>query len=100
MTSNTGAAVSGTAYGVRNYSVAAGATIDVVESDANALEGQNFLRIGWVGPTASRPKAADLEFSSTPAAMKGFRYIDTTLGYEIVCDGAGIWHNPVTGAAV
>jgi len=94
---------SGGAFGVVNgrpYKIAANGVADVPEFDANLLEGQGFVRVAWSGPTSARPKPGDIEFSSTGASMAGFRFLDSTLGKEIVSDATGTWRDPVTGAAV
>jgi hypothetical protein len=55
-----------------------------------SLEGVGDTLVAPSGATASRPTA--------PA--KGQRFLDTTLAKLIVADAAGIWRDPVTGAAV
>ena len=67
-----------------------GAVIDAHESDVHALESAGYTPVAPSGATAARPSA--------PA--KGQRFLDTTLGRLIVADAAGIWRDPVTGAAV
>jgi hypothetical protein len=85
-------------YG-RTYQCAVGSTVTINGSDANAAQGQNLMLIAAVGPTASRPKVGDSDVPG-PSSLQGLRYIDQTLGYEIVADEAGVWRNPSTGAAV
>ncbi len=59
-------------------------------SYASALESAGYTPVAMSGATAARP----------PAPGKGQRFLDTTLGKLIVADAAGIWRDPVTGAAV
>ncbi len=89
-TGNAAIAVSG-----RNYSCAAGSTIDVLDADAHIMSANGWTEQGFVGTTAQRPTPQD----AAPVLMTGLVYIDTTLGYAIRWDGAA-WRNPSTGAAV
>jgi hypothetical protein len=83
----------GTASG-RAYTASPGNPISVPDFDAQIL-----CANGWMlatssfsitqGPTSGRP--------GNPSAKT--RYLDTTLGYEILFDGL-VWRNPITGAVV
>jgi hypothetical protein len=73
----------------RGYSVAANSFIDVVDFDAQVLAANGFIKVAAVGTTANRP--------ATPSPTA--RYFDTTVGVEIVFNGAN-WVNPVSGASV
>ena len=73
-----------------------GVIFDVPDQDANILGANRWLILGLVGTTAQRPSSKD----TTPRQpYAGQEYIDTTLGYLIIHDGAS-WRNPATGAAV
>jgi hypothetical protein len=74
----------------RAYSVAASASIDVPNMDAQVLAANNWGKIGdGSGTTAQRP--------ATPHV--GQTYVDTTLGYMVCWEGAA-WRNPATAAVV
>jgi hypothetical protein len=73
----------------RSYSVAAASTIDVPNMDAQICAANGWVMIGGSGATAARP--------SNPYV--GQTYVDTTLGYVVVWEGAA-WRNPATAAAV
>lgn len=95
---------SGTATGSvggRPYSCAVGSTIDVIESDANALQAQGFVFLGPVGATANRPAYppnanSDPRFAALPV---GTDFTDTTIGKCVVFNGQ-VWLDAVTGAVV
>jgi len=74
----------------QTYSCAVGSTLDVPDHHAAFLEVNGWHTAGQVNVTAGRP---------TTGISKGKRFVDTTLGYEIVYDGTQ-WRNPVTGAVV
>ncbi len=81
----------------RQYSCAAGSTIDVHDDTGAPFDETALASNGWtptstlgVGPTSARP---------TSVAKARDTFVDTTLGALIVFDGA-TWRNPVTGAAV
>jgi hypothetical protein len=75
----------------RAYSGTPGNVVDVsMPSDADYLGGNGWTRVGEVGTTAQRPKAAD---------RRGQHFIDTTLSLVIVSDGVN-WRNPITAAIV
>ena len=61
------------------------------------LNANGWLQVAKVGPTLARPVH---NISVVGDTFKGLRFIDTTLGYEIVLDTGGTWRNPVTNAAV
>lgn len=77
----------------RNYTLAAGATIDVSDFDADILEANGFIKagtgVGGVGATAARPLNP----------VRGQEFADTTLTQIIKFDGK-VWRNQFTGAAV
>lgn len=85
----------------RTISAAVGSYLDMPVSDA-----QNAGAAGWtaaagtaaafVGTTAQRPTTSE---GSGVAPSRGQLYLDTTLGYVVVFDGA-LWRNPANGAAV
>ncbi len=97
MIANSAAAAAGkavTIYG-RTYTAAAGTTYDAPDQDAAVLEANGFLSTGGptcigVGTTALRP---------TTGLFIGASYVDTTLAYVVVYDGA-LWRNPSSGASV
>ena len=96
-----GVVVTATVNG-RNYSCAVGATIDVPEFDAPALQARgSFVRLDTSGPTTQRPTYPPNQNSDAriAAAPIGYRMIDTTLGVAICFNGAA-WVNVVTGAIV
>ena len=79
----------------RSYSSVGGVFIDAPPQDASELEANGWVRAGGrdcvgVGTTTARP---------VTGLYNGASYIDTTLGYVVIHDGAS-WRNPVTGAAV
>lgn len=78
----------------RSYTATPGNPISVPDFDAQVLCTNGWLRsvssfAVAQGPTSGRPIA--------PAA--GARYSDTTVGREVMWDGA-TWRDPITGAAV
>lgn len=75
----------------RTYTTTNGAYLDVPDFDAAVLvaNGWHLVAAGGVATTTNRP-------ANPP---KGTRMLDTTLGIEIVWDGAA-WRNKITGAAV
>jgi hypothetical protein len=86
-----GAAASITVFG-RSYTCAAGAYLDVPDSDAFIMETNGWVIAAHmgVGATSGRP---------TTNLVKGKRYFDSTLGYTIVWTGAS-WINPSNGNVV
>src|SRR4051812_38972757 len=87
----------------RTYSLAAGATLDLPDSDALAANGVNgWIAIGagphlpvQVGASASRP-------TKHPAGISlpvGSLFLDTAVGGIIVFDGAN-WRSVITAAIV
>lgn len=85
----------------RKFSCAVGATIDVPEFDAQALEAAGFLNMGTSGPTVQRPSypPTNTSESRVSGVPFGARMIDTTLSVAAVFNGA-VWVNAVTGAVV
>lgn len=76
----------------KSYSCAVGSVLlNVTAAHAWELEGNGWMIVANVGSgaTAQRP--------SVPTA--GDKYLDTSLGYIVVYDGAA-WRNPASGAAV
>lgn len=75
----------------RTYTAAAGATLDVPDFDAIVLEANGWLptTMDGAGATASRPSVA----------RRGHRFLDTTVGKEIIYDGK-VWRDQATGTAV
>lgn len=83
------------------YTAAEGTSLDVPNDVA-----QSLLATGWsygvqVGTTAQRPTSTIPAQGVDPDAVlkKGLKFLDTTLGYEIVYDGK-VWRNPATSASV
>lgn len=88
------------AHGGRTYTAAPGSVVDAPDQDAFLM-----MSNGWMcprdvrssGPTSARPTKLPAGNSINDAP--GYTYLDTTLGYAVVFDGA-TWRNPDTGAAV
>ena len=79
--------------------VAAG-TVATVASWSQAQNSPNYCFVAMTGTTAQRPVlGVDNDVMAAPQLPAGFHYLDTTLGYLVVWDGAS-WRNPATGAAV
>ena len=78
----------------RLYTGVAGTSQDVPDFDADQLEANGWTKAaaGGVGATSARP-------TGLKQKDKGLMFHDSTLGYNIVWDGAG-WRNPTSGAAV
>jgi hypothetical protein len=76
----------------RTYTCAPGSYLDVPDFDGNMLAANGWIVSTPLGTstTANRP---------TAPLVAGMRYLDTTLGYTIVWDGA-TWRNPTSGASV
>ena len=74
----------------QTYSCAVGSFLDVPDHHAQFLEVNGWHTAGQVAATAARP---------TAGISKGKRFVDSTLGYEIVYDGTQ-WRNPITGNVV
>lgn len=75
---------------------AAGAVADLLAgAPSQGYFGTNLMS----GPTASRPQATDADFGAR-GVQAGIFYLDTTLGYVVVSNGAGGWVNPYSGAVV
>jgi hypothetical protein len=70
------------------FAIAANMYADVPFEVASSLNG--WTNCGKVGTTSQRPTGAE----------SGETFVDTTVGYMIVSDGQGNWHNPITGAVV
>jgi hypothetical protein len=71
-------------------------------SEKSTIQGQTRdfpIVVCMAGTTAQRPAAGD---SDMPAggAPSAHLFLDTSLGYIIVSNGQGGWHNPATGAKV
>jgi hypothetical protein len=75
----------------RSYTGAVGAVIAVPDFDASGLEANGWLRCAsnGAGATATRP---------TVGVFKGFEFYDSTVGANIIWDGAA-WRNHSTGAS-
>ena len=75
----------------RSYTASPGQAITVVDFDATTLESNGWVTTahGGVGTTAQRPALP----------KKRDRFLDSTLGFIIVFDGA-TWRNPNNGVAV
>jgi hypothetical protein len=81
----------------RSYTAAAaGATLDVPDSEAPSLVGNGWLLMGLVGPTTARPVNNQV-WPHHPYPNQD--YYDTSISAWIVWDGA-TWRNAATGAAV
>lgn len=77
----------------RSYTAALGSYSDMPSFDALAAEAN-----GWVRPRVAT--AADTTANRpTTGLYRGRTYLDTTLAYVVVYDGAN-WRNPATAAAV
>ena len=63
---------------------------DVSEGDLAPLAANRWIPLGGVGTTAQRPAQP----------MPGQRYIDVTIGADVVYDGRGNWRSVVTGSVV
>jgi hypothetical protein len=86
-----GKTVTTTIFG-RVYSAAPGAVVMAASAtDADVLDANGWVRCcrNATGTTTQRPVPG----------FKGYEYLDTTLGYVIVWDGA-TFRNPATGASV
>lgn len=82
----------------RSYTAASGSYIDVPDFDAGHMLANGWLQLSTPrasGATSARPTTLP-NGSRLPA---GYTYLDTTLGYAILWDGAA-WRNPATGASV
>lgn len=84
----------------RTYTATAGTTADVPDFDAIGLEANGWMRVDGPssvgsGTTANRPTTLP-DGRAVPARS---RYLDTTLAYIVVYDGA-TWRNPSSGASV
>lgn len=80
----------------RIYTAVDGTTVDAPSQDVGVLTANGWFLVGGngcvgVGATALRP---------TGGLLAGSTYVDTTLGYIVVYDGANEWRNPVSGATV
>jgi hypothetical protein len=77
----------------RFYAATGGGYVDALggssTGDAASLSSQGFVLVADSGPTSTRP--------ASPTLRQW--YVDTTLGYAIIWDGAN-WRNPATAAAV
>ena len=71
---------------------AVGSALDVDDHVAQQAANNGWHIFALVGTTAQRPTASWV-------LKRDLRYIDTTLGLEIMFDGVQ-WRNPVTGALV
>lgn len=77
-------------YNGRPYASADGRVVDAPESDARALAANcGWMILGQIGTTEERPAAA----------RQGDRFLDVTIGLEVLFDG-DTWRHPVTGEAV
>lgn len=80
----------------RVYRATPGTVLDAPDFDAPHLEANGWFKVAPSGTTAMRPTVA----SPVPYTLRDdLWFLDTTLGYMIVYDGAA-WRNPSTGAAV
>jgi hypothetical protein len=72
----------------------------------NSLAAQQYQRnypiaICMCGSTAQRPQGGDGDVVSNQGQPQaGILFLDTSLGFIVVSDGAGGWRNPATGSAV
>jgi hypothetical protein len=75
------------------YTATSGGYIDAAgdpaSGDASELTSMGFVLVAQSGATSARPVGA----------KPGTPYVDTTLGYVVIWDGAN-WRNPATGASV
>ena len=79
----------------RTYTAVAGTTVDVPQWNADELGANGWFDVAGLasvgsGTTAARP---------TTGLVVGSKYLDTTLAYIVVYDGA-TWRNPSSGASV
>lgn len=84
----------------RSYTAVAGTTADVPDFDASELEANGWMKVSGPlsvgsGTTANRPTTMP-DGRAIPARST---YLDTTLEYIVVYDGA-TWRNPSSGASV
>ena len=82
----------------RAYSATPGSTVDAPDFDAGVLISNGWMAPGPIqgsGATSARPVTLPVG-SKIPA---GYTFLDTTLGYVVVYDGAN-WRSPSSGTAV
>jgi hypothetical protein len=77
---------------------APGTTYDLDPATAQRTPG--IFQVCMSGPTSTRPKLGDPDMPSGGQGQANVHFLDTTLGYIVVSDGAGNWRNPYSGAAV
>ena len=92
------AATTTTVVNSRSYTCARGSVLTSVPyQDADELEAAGWIKssVGGSATTALRPTTT-FAGSLLPS---GYRFFDTTLGVEIIWDGAA-WRNPASGVSV
>lgn len=65
---------------------------------ATAQHTPGVFQVCMSGATGARPKAGDPDFQI--GVQAGIHYLDTSLGYIVISDGANGWRNPASGALV
>ena len=90
------AAAAAIAVNGRNYTTASSPVDVIIQSDAQVLAANKWISVAPSGSTAQRPTTAQTGNGPVPV---GQIYLDTTLAYLIVFDGA-LWRNPATAASV
>jgi hypothetical protein len=80
----------------RGYTATPGMALDVIDSDAQILTANGWIKIAPSGPTSARPTPSTL--SAPYIAAPGFQFFDTSLNKIIAFDGA-TWRDPATGNA-
>jgi hypothetical protein len=73
------------------------ALIDSQDAQRNSREFP--ISIAMAGPTGARPQVGDPDIPLGPV-QGGVLFLDLTLGYIVVSDGAGGWRNPASGSVV
>jgi hypothetical protein len=76
-----------------------GTTYDLNRNDAQTQH--HVFQVCLSGTSSQRPNAGDGDMPAAAGNLQaGIHFLDLSLGYIIVSDGAGNWRNPYTGAAV
>ena len=84
--------------GGRTITAQPGAYVDASLSDADRLGANGWLQGDYVGPTSGRPAiSTSTDWAQFSTAGPGFKYLDSTLGIVLICDGKN-WRNVATGS--
>lgn len=81
----------------QSFAQVPGTLLDIDAHIAEYLIANGWLRVGTVGPTASRPSSSIASTVGVYLAQAGSQHMDTTLGALVIHDGT-TWRNPLTGA--